>query len=100
MVGESVTQIKRYIRLMNLIPKILEMVDREVLAIRSAVELSFLTEEEQYELHAVMELEQSMYNMSRINANGYFDEGNSEEARYELKTVLNRARTESYKNGE
>ena len=100
MVGESVTQIKRYIRLTNLIPKILEMVDREVLAIRSAVELSFLTEEEQYELHAVMELEQSMYNMSRINANGYFDEGNSEEARYELKTVLNRARTESYKNGE
>lgn len=42
----------------------------------------------------------TMYNMSRINANGYFDEGNSEEARYELKTVLNRARTESYKNGE
>lgn len=41
----------------------------------------------------------TMYNMSRINANGYFDEGNSEEARYELKTVLNRARTESYKNG-
>ena len=51
MVGESITQIKRYIRLTNLIPKILEMVDREVLAIRSAVEISFLTEEEQYERH-------------------------------------------------
>ena len=67
MVGESVTQIKRYIRLTNLISKILEMVDREVLAIRSAVELSFLTEEEQYELHAVMELEQSIPNISQAN---------------------------------
>ncbi|MCI5821667.1 MAG: chromosome partitioning protein ParB, partial [Lachnospiraceae bacterium] len=55
MVGESVTQIKRYIRLTKLIPKILDMVDRELLAIRSAVEISFLTEAEQYELHAVME---------------------------------------------
>lgn len=67
MVGESVTQIKRYIRLTNLILKILEMVDREVLVIRSAVELSFLTEEEQYELHAVMELEQSIPNISQAN---------------------------------
>lgn len=60
MVGESVTQIKRYIRLTHLIPKILDMVDKEILAIRSAVEISFLSEEEQYELHAVMELEQSI----------------------------------------
>ena len=35
MVGESVTQIKRYIRLTHLIPKILDMVDKEILAIRS-----------------------------------------------------------------
>lgn len=62
MVGESVTQIKRYIRLTHLIPKILDMVDKEILAIRSAVEISFLSEEEQYELHAVMELEQSIPN--------------------------------------
>jgi ParB family chromosome partitioning protein len=67
MVGESVSQIKRYIRLTNLIPKILEMVDREFLALRSAVELSFLTEEEQYELHAVMELEQCIPNLSQAN---------------------------------
>ena len=59
-VGESVTQIKRYIRLTHLIPKILDMVDKEILAIRSAVEISFLSEDEQYELHAVMELEQGM----------------------------------------
>lgn len=67
MVGESVTQIKRYIRLTNLIPKILDMVDKEVLAIRSAVEISFLSEEEQYELLAVMELEQAVPNISQAN---------------------------------
>lgn len=39
MVGESVTQIKRYIRLTHLITKILDMVDKEILAIRSAVEI-------------------------------------------------------------
>ena len=47
-VGESVNQIKRYIRLTHLIPKILDMVDQEKLALTSAVEISFLTEEEQY----------------------------------------------------
>ena len=67
MVGESVTQIKRYIRLTHLIPKILDMVDKEILAIRSAVEISFLSEEEQYEFHAVMELEQSIPNISQAN---------------------------------
>lgn len=67
MVGESVTQIKQYIRLTHLIPKILDMVDKEILAIRSAVEISFLSEEEQYELHAVMELEQSIPNISQAN---------------------------------
>ena len=67
MVGESVTQIKRYIRLTNLIPKILDMVDREELALRSAVELSFLTEEEQYDLYAVMDLEQTVPNLSQAN---------------------------------
>ncbi len=56
-IGESRNQIARYIRLTKLIPKILDMVDEEKLAFRSAVELSYLSEEEQYELHAVMELE-------------------------------------------
>ncbi len=67
MVGESVTQIKRYIRLTNLIPKILDMVDREELALRSAVEISYLTEDEQYELYAVMDLEQTIPNLSQAN---------------------------------
>ena len=66
-VGESLNQIKRYIRLTHLIPKILDMVDQEKLALTSAVEISFLTEEEQYELHAVMEIEQSIPNLSQAN---------------------------------
>lgn len=60
-------QIECYIRLTKLIPKILDMVDRELLAIRSAVEISFLTEEEQYERHVVMDLEQCVLNISQAN---------------------------------
>jgi len=66
-IGESRNQIARYIRLTNLIPKILDMVDEEKLAFRSAVELSYLSEEEQYELHAVMELEQVIPPLSQAN---------------------------------
>lgn len=66
-IGESRNQIARYIRLTNLIPKILDMVDEEKLAFRSAVELSYLSEEEQYELHAVMELEQVIPSLSQAN---------------------------------
>ena len=40
----------------------------------------------------------TMYDMSRVNANGYFDEGNNEEARYQMKKVLNEQRTKDYKN--
>jgi fermentation-respiration switch protein FrsA (DUF1100 family) len=42
----------------------------------------------------------TMYNMSRVNANGYFDEGDNADARYEAKVALNNQRTEDYKNGE
>ena len=66
-VGESVAQIKRYIRLTYLIPKILQMVDEEKIAFTIAVELSYLTEEEQYELHAVMDLEQCTPSLSQEN---------------------------------
>ena len=60
-------QIKRYIRLTHLIPKILQMVDEEKIAFTIAVELSYLTEEEQYELHAVMDLEQCTPSLSQAN---------------------------------
>lgn len=64
-VGESVAQIKRYIRLTHLIPKILDMVDAGKIAFTPAVELSYLTEEEQYELHAAMDLEQCTPSLSQ-----------------------------------
>ena len=38
-------------------------------------------------------------NMSRVNANGYFDEADSADARYETKKTLNAARTKDYKEG-
>ena len=62
-VGESREQIRRYIRLTNLIPEILELVDNSVLkdpetlqiALRPAVELSYLRKEEQADLFAIMD---------------------------------------------
>ena len=41
----------------------------------------------------------TMYDMTRVNANGYFDSEDSEEKRYEKKTALNAQRTENYKSG-
>jgi len=45
--GESRSQIKRYIRLTNLIPEVLDMVDRKQISFNPAVELSYLKAEEQ-----------------------------------------------------
>lgn len=58
-VGESKSQIQRYIRLTELIPKILEMVDEGRIAMRPAVELSYLTKDEQNTLLDAMEYEDS-----------------------------------------
>ncbi|SHK43846.1 alpha/beta hydrolase [Hespellia stercorisuis] len=41
----------------------------------------------------------TMYDMTRVNANGYFDAENSTDARYEKKVAMNAARTENYKTG-
>lgn len=41
----------------------------------------------------------TMYDMSRVNAKGYFDSEDSEEARYEKRKALNAQRTADYKNG-
>ena len=41
----------------------------------------------------------TMYDMTRVNANGYFDSENSEESRYQKKQALNALRTEEYKKG-
>ncbi len=54
-VGESRNQIQRYIRLTELVPEILQMVDERQIAFRPAVELSYLTEGQQYTLLEAME---------------------------------------------
>ena len=51
---DSNTQIQRYIRLTNLIPEILDMVDDGRITFRPAVELSYLTEQEQSALYDTM----------------------------------------------
>ena len=42
----------------------------------------------------------TMYDMTRVNANGYFDSEDSEEARFAKKQAMNALRTEKYKKGE
>ena len=54
-VGESREQIRRYIRLTELVPEILQMVDERRIAFRPAVEISYLPEEQQYTLLDAME---------------------------------------------
>ena len=53
-VGESREQIRRYIRLTELVPEILQMVDERRIAFNPAVEISYLSEEQQYTLLEAM----------------------------------------------
>ena len=53
-VGESREQIRRFIRLTELVPEILQMVDERQIAFRPAVEISYLNEEQQYTLLEAM----------------------------------------------
>ena len=55
LVGESQDQVRRFIRLTELVPEILQMVDERQIAFRPAVELSYLTEGQQYTLLEAME---------------------------------------------
>ena len=57
--GESREQVRRYIRLTHLIPPLLDLVDSGKIAFRPAVELSYLTEEEQNSLLDSISSEQS-----------------------------------------
>ena len=54
LVGESKDQIRRFIRLTELVPEILQMVDERQIAFRPAVEISYLAEEQQYTLLEAM----------------------------------------------
>ena len=55
--GDSREQVRRYIRLTELIPSILDMVDSGKIAFRPAVELSYLSKEQQQSLYDTMECE-------------------------------------------
>lgn len=55
--GESREQVRRYIRLTQLAPPLLDMVDEGKIAMRPAVELSYLSESEQMALQETMEME-------------------------------------------
>lgn len=56
LVGDSATQIKRYIRLTELEPELLQMVDEGKIALRPAVELSYLNDIEQQDLIEAIDL--------------------------------------------
>ena len=89
--GDSRAQVHRYIRLTNLIPQLLEMVDEKKIAFRPAVELSYLTEEEQYVLLDAIEFSDATpslaqaINMKKRSAEGSLTAEKIEEIMLEQK---------------
>ena len=63
--GDSGRQVQRYIRLTELIPKLLDMVDEKKIAFNPAYELSFLKKEEQVQLLDAMDSEQATPSLSQ-----------------------------------
>ena len=63
--GDSKSQVKRYIRLTNLIPEILDMVDEKKIAFNPAVELSYLKPSEQKEFLEAMDSAQASPSLSQ-----------------------------------
>ena len=63
--GDSQTQVRRFIRLTELIPEILKMVDDNKIALTPAVELSYLTRQEQRDLLETMESEDCTPSLSQ-----------------------------------
>ena len=57
--GDSQSQVKRYIRLTNLIPELMDMVDEKKIAFNPAVELSYLKPEEQRNFLEAMDYAQA-----------------------------------------
>ena len=64
-VGESYKTVQRYIRLTYLIPELLDLVDEGRIALTPAVELSYLTEEQQYSLLGTIEIEDRTPSLSQ-----------------------------------
>ena len=63
--GESRNQVHRYIRLTNLIPELLDMLDQKMISFNPAVELSYLTTEEQKNLLEAMDYTQAAPSLSQ-----------------------------------
>lgn len=97
--GDSRNTIHRYIRLTNLEPELLDMVDNKQMAFNSAVEVSYLTENEQSQLQNVLEMNECSPSLSQASRlKKYSQEGKldanvmdaimSEEKATESKLVL------------
>lgn len=79
-VGESRSQIQRYIRLTELVPKILDMVDEGDIAMRPAVEISYLPKEQQEILFDTMQSEDCIpSHVQAIKMRRFFEEGKLDE---------------------
>jgi len=80
-VGESREQIRRYIRLTELTPELLDMVDEGKIALRPAVELSYLTKEEQELVQeACFELDCTPSHAQTIRMRKFSEEGRLSDA--------------------
>ena len=88
---DSARQIQRYIRLTNLIPEILDMVDNKEIALTPAVELSYLTKWEQQTLYKIMQMEcatpslSQAQRMRRMSEEHHLGEGDMEDIMAEIK---------------
>lgn len=91
-VGESTTQIKRFIRLTELIPELLDKVDNKQIAFNPAVEISYLKEEEQYALLDSIEYSDATpshaqtIEMKKLSLNGELTEEKIDEIMAEEKS--------------
>jgi ParB family chromosome partitioning protein len=105
---DSRNQIQRYIRLTNLIPPIIKMVDEKRIAFNPAVELSYLPEEIQKKLLEIMEMQQSTPSLSQaqqmkqLSAEGKLNEDimlillSGEKPNQKEKLSIKRDRIEKY----
>ena len=88
---DSARQIQRYIRLTNLIPEILDMVDNKEIALTPAVELSYLTKWEQQTLYKIMQMDcatpslSQAQRMRRMSEERRLGEGDMEDIMAEIK---------------
>lgn len=80
-VGESKDQIRRYIRLTELIPELLDLVDEGKIALRPAVELSYLTQDEQELVNqSIYELDCTPSHAQTIRMRKFSEEGRLSDA--------------------